>query len=300
MRKFIGLTNNWDLKGTEFTAKDPPEGARMLITSEKKFAYHCRPRLMYFLIPLIALFCLAFFALSIHFWQRGRRLQGPMNADEENNLPVKARKSDEYVRLTYVYVAAWVISKNSRVSEKKTAYVHGYFAEKFAGSETDTIGELTKALRNSTNIRNVAAWILRHMRTNKERGELISFLIDLSFADGDIIDREFVAIARFADLTGVSTRFVADEIHQRRRAIYENYSGDSGLDLVANGTFFRRRALFLLELPESATKEDIRKAYRKMASRLHPDKFEAESEEVRQKAAERFIEIKEAYQFLRS
>lgn len=48
----------------------------------------------------------------------------------------------------------------------------------------------------------------------------------------------------------------------------------------------------ILGLPTTATKMDIKSAYRKMAMRYHPDKNKAPG------ARERFIEVNEAYEFL--
>ena len=248
-----------------------------------------------------AVFLLSFalLVLVLVIWQKRRNLQGPINEKEENQLPVRAHHPEEFVHLTYIYIAAWVIGKNARDTQGKITFAHAYLQQRFGKTTIETSDELTRALRNATNIRNVAAWIVRHMKSGKERVLLIDFLLDLSFSDGDIIDREVVAIARFAELTGISIRYVTDEIYKRRKIIYDHYGSDATLDLVANGTFFRRRALFHLELTESATQEDIRKAFRRLAAQLHPDKLGHVDDGTRQKAAERFIEIKEAYNFLR-
>lgn len=48
----------------------------------------------------------------------------------------------------------------------------------------------------------------------------------------------------------------------------------------------------ILQLPETATKEDIKSAYRKRAKQYHPDKNKEAN------AAEMFIRINEAYEFL--
>ena len=54
----------------------------------------------------------------------------------------------------------------------------------------------------------------------------------------------------------------------------------------------------ILEINKSATEEEIKKAYRKLAMKYHPDKFANSSEEEKKKAEEKFKEIQEAYETL--
>ena len=49
-----------------------------------------------------------------------------------------------------------------------------------------------------------------------------------------------------------------------------------------------------LGIPETATDEEVRQAYRKMALRYHPDRVEAQGEAARQEAEKKFREITEA------
>ena len=54
----------------------------------------------------------------------------------------------------------------------------------------------------------------------------------------------------------------------------------------------------VLGLPRNATQEDIKKAYRDLVKRYHPDKVNHLGEEFRTLAEKRFKEIQEAYQTL--
>lgn len=231
------------------------------------------------------------------FLAKRRKLKGPLNEQEENYMPVHLKNTERNILVAYVYLAGWVIRKNSRDSTKKIDFIHAYFKEHFGKMNVEITGELTNALKFSTNIRSIAQWVGKRMPEGKDRLQLITFLIDLSFADGDIIDREYVAIARFADLAGINVRFVEREIYNRRKAIYENPE-EAFNAFMPQGTFYRRRALFRLQLPGDASKDEIRRAYRKLASDYHPDRFETHSEEEKAEAAEKFRAIKEAYELL--
>ena len=54
----------------------------------------------------------------------------------------------------------------------------------------------------------------------------------------------------------------------------------------------------LLGLEKTASENDIKKAYRKLAMKYHPDKFSNASEKEKKEAEEKFKEVNEAYQVL--
>jgi DnaJ like chaperone protein len=54
-----------------------------------------------------------------------------------------------------------------------------------------------------------------------------------------------------------------------------------------------------LEIEPSATDEEIKKAYRRMAKKYHPDKVNELGEDVKKSATEKFRSINEAYESLK-
>lgn len=58
------------------------------------------------------------------------------------------------------------------------------------------------------------------------------------------------------------------------------------------------RALQVLGLSDGASRQEIRRAYRRLAQAHHPDRFHAEGEAVMASASRRFQRIKQAYDFL--
>lgn len=54
----------------------------------------------------------------------------------------------------------------------------------------------------------------------------------------------------------------------------------------------------ILGVPKTATDEEIKKAYRKLAIKLHPDRFATASEQEKKDAEEKFKEINHAYEVL--
>ena len=56
----------------------------------------------------------------------------------------------------------------------------------------------------------------------------------------------------------------------------------------------------VLGIPPSATDEEVKKAYRRLAMKYHPDKVEGMGEEVKKNAAAQFREINEAYEQIKT
>ncbi|GAB3353721.1 J domain-containing protein [Chromohalobacter beijerinckii] len=59
-----------------------------------------------------------------------------------------------------------------------------------------------------------------------------------------------------------------------------------------------RRALAVLGLMENAQKSEIKRAYRRLAQKYHPDRYHAQSQEAMVTASLRFQRIKNAYDYL--
>jgi hypothetical protein len=60
----------------------------------------------------------------------------------------------------------------------------------------------------------------------------------------------------------------------------------------------RRRALLLLGLEPHADTNDVRRAFRRIAARLHPDRHLVAPEQQQERARERFVQMTQAYHLL--
>ena len=56
----------------------------------------------------------------------------------------------------------------------------------------------------------------------------------------------------------------------------------------------------VLEIDPSASDDEVKKAYRRMAMKYHPDKVANAGEAVRQQATEKFRAINEAYEHIKT
>jgi DnaJ like chaperone protein len=107
------------------------------------------------------------------------------------------------------------------------------------------------------------------------RIQLLHLLFGLARADGQLSSVEIGTIDRIAGLLGIS------------RSDYQ---------AVLNMFFDNLEAHYkILEISPSATDEEVKKAYRKMALRFHPDKVSHLGPEFQKAANEKFARVNDAY-----
>jgi DnaJ like chaperone protein len=103
------------------------------------------------------------------------------------------------------------------------------------------------------------------------------YLIGLAHADGQVDGAEKELLQRMAHGMGISDK-----------------------DLGSLSAMFRTAdpgaAYQILEVGPEASDEEIKKAYRRMAMKYHPDKVAQLGEEVQKAATEKFKKVQEAYE----
>ena len=108
------------------------------------------------------------------------------------------------------------------------------------------------------------------------RLQLIHILFGLSQADGDVHSDEVEVIKEISGLLGISG------------VEYESIQGMFKEDLES--------AYNVLGVSSSSSDQEIKKAYRKMANKYHPDKIAHLGDDFKDIAQEKFKSVSEAYQ----
>ena len=111
---------------------------------------------------------------------------------------------------------------------------------------------------------------------HSERLQIIHYLFGISKADGHVHESELQTIHTIANYLGVSS---ADF-----NSLKAMYFRDTNSDYL------------ILEITSSASDDEVKKAYRKMAVKFHPDKVAALGEEVQKAANEKFQKVQSAYE----
>lgn len=127
--------------------------------------------------------------------------------------------------------------------------------------------------------------VLAAGRSNEEfRAVLIRYGWRIAAKDGRITNEEVEFLVRAAQAMGASEA----EIYAHGLLYYRSDEADEE----------RRRASHTLGVPYDASQEQVKRAYRELAMKYHPDRHATAPDELRQLAAERFAAIHQAYQVL--
>lgn len=108
------------------------------------------------------------------------------------------------------------------------------------------------------------------------RIQLLHYLFGIAKADGSVSPTELNEINRIASLMGISSV----DFESVKNMFYRNPDSDYKI----------------LGIESTATDDEIKKAYRKMAIKYHPDKVASLGEEYVKGAQEKFQKIQEAYE----
>ena len=183
-----------------------------------------------------------------------------------------------FVTSLLVLVAA-VMKADEKLMRSELNYVKDYFVRNFGKeSAEEAIQMLRDILKQNIPVKEVTGQIRANLDYSS-RLQLLHFLYGVAGADGSIHQREQEIIEYIASGMGISDKDI--------QSIKSMFIEDTDY------------AYRILELDSSASDQEVKKAYRKMANKYHPDKVSHLGEDFQQAANQKFQKVNEAYEKIR-
>jgi DnaJ like chaperone protein len=181
--------------------------------------------------------------------------------------------------VSLLVLSAAVMKADKRVTRSELEYVKAFLIRQFAPQTgKEQVLALREILKQDFDVSEVSRQIARNMEYSS-RLQLLHYLFGLSRVDGQTHPTEVELIGLISSYMGIRT-----PDYDSIRAMFVK-------DI--------NNAYKILEIKPDATDEELKKAYRRMAVKYHPDKVAHLGEDVKRGATEKFQQVQAAYEEIR-
>jgi len=178
--------------------------------------------------------------------------------------------------MSLLVLSAAVMKADQKVVRSELDYVRSFFINQFGESEGNRlIRMLQEILKQDIQVREVSIQVGQYT-DYPVKLQLINYLFGIAAADGNYHPDEVQMIETIASYMGVSN---------------SDFSSIKAM-FVKNAGW----AYDVLEITSGATNDEVKKAYREMAKKHHPDKVAHLGDDIRKSATEKFQKISAAYE----
>lgn len=180
--------------------------------------------------------------------------------------------------VSLLILASVIIKADGKQDQSELDYVRRQFVNMYGKERANHAFKLFKNIsKQNISVRPVCLQI-RHMMDHPSRLQLLHFLFGIAKSDGVVTEDEVKQIYTIAGYLGISSKD-----YESIKAMFYDSSDN---------------AYKVLEIDKNATVDEIKKAYRIMAKKYHPDKVIHLGKEHREGAEEKFRQVQAAYEHL--
>ena len=181
--------------------------------------------------------------------------------------------------VSLLVLSSAVIKADGRVHQKELDCVRDFIRKNFGDQAAAQAMQILQKLNaQEVNIYTVGGQIAANMNYS-QRLQLFHYLAQIAQADGEFSSAEKSVLEAIATVISLTSSDAASVI-----AMYYK-DADS--------------AYAVLEISPSATNDEVKAAYRRMAMKNHPDKVATLGPDVQKAAAEKFRKIQDAYETIK-
>jgi DnaJ like chaperone protein len=205
----------------------------------------------------------------------GFALGSMMDGVSVSTTSIQPTQRGDFVASLLVLTAA-VMKADKKIMKSELDYVRQFFLKQFGETQTDQqMLMLREILKQEIPLRDVCMQIKQNM-DYAARLQLIHFLFGVASADNQVNADEVAVIEEIARYLNIQI----NDVTSIKAMFYKDIES----------------AYKILEISPTATDEEIKKAYRKMALKYHPDKVHQLGDDIQNAAKEKFQKLNAAYE----
>jgi len=178
--------------------------------------------------------------------------------------------------ISLLILASVVIKADGKVDQRELDFVRSQFVGMYGKERANHAFKLFSGIiKKDISTHQVCVQIRQHM-PHASRLQLVHFLFGIAKADEFVTELEVNEIKKIAGYLNINQY---------------DYESIKAMFYDASDSAYK-----MLEITKSATDDELKKAYRKMAKKYHPDKLQGIGPEHIKGAEEKFLQIQNAYE----
>ncbi len=191
--------------------------------------------------------------------------------------PIQRDVSPADFELNLLSLCSIVIKADGVVNQTELDYVRKYFVSTYGKEKANAIFRTFNDIIKKREVSAQRVSVFLASRTRYEmRLQLLHFLFGIAQADGIVTSGE---VAKIREIAGYF------------RVNYRDFESIQAMFIKKADNAYK-----ILEIDKSATNSEIKKAYRNMVKKYHPDKVITQDMAIKKGAEEKFKQVQSAYE----
>jgi DnaJ like chaperone protein len=207
----------------------------------------------------------------------GRVLERFFNSSSSWSEVGSQRSTTAALQLNLLALAATVIKADGTVKQQELQFVRNFFITNYGSQMASTIFEKfnEEVKKEKQNILELTQ-IFNQRAPYETRLQILHFLFGVANADGSISKTELIKVEQIAAALGIRP---------------SDMESIKAMFVKATDSAYK-----ILEISSSVTDAEVKKAYRTMAKKYHPDKLQSKDPALIKGAQEKFQKVQEPYE----
>tara|TARA_A100000164_G_C21882145_1_gene760835 strand:+ start:554 stop:1255 length:702 start_codon:yes stop_codon:yes gene_type:complete len=182
--------------------------------------------------------------------------------------------------LALLSLAAVIIKADGVIKKEELNCVKAFFIKSFGQYKADMYFKIFNDIKNKPfpSVRSICLQIDKNVN-HSGRLIIVQFLFSIAASDNELLDIEInliKKISKYLHINDYDFESIKSMFLENGSSIDNDYK--------------------ILEISKNSTIDEIKKAYRKMAKKYHPDKLQGVSDDIIKMAEEKFNKVNQAYE----